>query len=232
MISAIVFDCGDTLLRLDPPREVIFRDAAAELGIVLEPALIGRAYRLVDFAYKLHSSRVSTEEGRSDFYREFNGALCSALGIERSADALHPRLLAAFRARRRWQPFPDAVATLRTFSERVPLFVLANWDARLPTLLAETGLEPYLSGAFASEILGAEKPARACFDAFVTRSGVDPATTIYVGNEYEADVVGARRAGLTPVLVDRDAVFPAADCLRVGSLAELVPLLSPRVAAT
>jgi putative hydrolase of the HAD superfamily len=45
---------------------------------------------------------------------------------------------------------------------------------------------------------------------------------VYVGNEYIADVAGARDAGLTPVLIDRDDRLPAADCLRIRALRELV----------
>jgi FMN phosphatase YigB (HAD superfamily) len=42
-----------------------------------------------------------------------------------------------------------------------------------------------------------------------------------VGDNYFADVVGARRAGLTPVLFDPDEIFPEADCIVIKSFDEL-----------
>ena len=80
----------------------------------------------------------------------------------------------------------------------------------------------------ASAALGAEKPDRACFDAFLTRNALDPIRTLYIGNEYIADVVGAREAGLTPVLIDRNNRLPAADCWRIRELTDLIPPFSKR----
>lgn len=46
-----------------------------------------------------------------------------------------------------------------------------------------------------------------------------------MGNDYEADVVGARGVGMIPILIDRNATVPDADCPRIRSLKELKPLL-------
>jgi FMN phosphatase YigB (HAD superfamily) len=78
----------------------------------------------------------------------------------------------------------------------------------------------------ASAALGAEKPDRACFDAFLARNALDPARTLYIGDEYIADVVGSRGVGMAPVLIDRKNRLPAADCLRIRALTDLIPLFS------
>ncbi len=41
------------------------------------------------------------------------------------------------------------------------------------------------------------------------------------------DVVGARAAGVRPVLLDEAGLYPEADCPRVRSLAELAGHLAP-----
>ena len=87
--QAVVFDCADTLLRLDPPREVIFRDAAAEAGLELQLDDVARAYELVDFAVKIKSSELRSVAVKSEFYRAYNAALCAALGIVQSMGALN-----------------------------------------------------------------------------------------------------------------------------------------------
>lgn len=224
--SAVVFDCADTLLRMNPSRAELFRDAATKVGVVLPLKDIERAYEIVDFAIKMKSSVIGSQEGKKlDFYYTINSALCNVLGIQRSVSVLHPRLLAEFGRRRQWCPFPDVIGTLSQISRWVPLYVLANWDSELPAVLRQTGLERFFHSVLSSEMLGREKPERGCFDEFLCRTSVDPANALYVGNEYLADVVGARNAGLTPVLVDRDGKMPSADCLRIANLAELTAVL-------
>jgi putative hydrolase of the HAD superfamily len=221
--QAVVFDCADTLVHLDPPREVIFRDAAAEAGLDLQLDGIARAYELVDFAVKIKSSELRYAATRSAFYHAYNAALCAALGIRQSLEALNPVLIRRFSERRHWVAFEDAADTLRVIGERVPVHVLANWDDGLDDVVRRAGLREFVHVVAASAALGAEKPDRACFDAFLTRNALVPTRVLYIGNEYIADVIGAREAGMTPVLVDRNNRLPAADCWRIQTLADLIP---------
>lgn len=223
--SAIIFDCADTLLHLAPSRETIFRDAASEFGITLPLQDIERAYDIVDFLIKMKSSKIQSQPEKMDFYYSINSALCDVLGIRQSLSSLHPHLLDAFRRRKKWQPFMDAAETLQYLAKRAPLYVLANWDAELKTVLKNVGLDGFFRDAISSAELGSEKPERACFDAFLARTSLNPLTTLYIGNEYIADVVGARSAGLTPILVDCKGKIQAADCLRVSSLGDLKDVL-------
>jgi FMN phosphatase YigB (HAD superfamily) len=133
--------------------------------------------------------------------------------------------LAEFSRRRRWYPFPDVPDALRQLAVRVPLYVLANWDADLPVVLRNASLDGFFRDALSSEMLGYEKPERACFEAFLSRTSLAPSGTLYVGNEYIADVIGARDAGLTPLLVDRGGKMQSADCIRVSSFTELTTAL-------
>jgi len=220
--AAVVFDCAGTLLHLDPPSEVIFRDAAAELGMELPLPAIAHAYELAEFAMKMKSSELDSDFAKAAFYRAFNKALCSALGIMESAERLHPILTQLFASRRHWVAYDDAAETLRVLGRHMPVHALANWDRGLEDVLRRAGLRDLLGHAAASAELGAEKPSPACFDAFCARIQMDPARIVYVGNEYVADVVGARAAGMIPVLVDRNDRLPAADCLRVRALRDLI----------
>ncbi|OBG93802.1 hypothetical protein A5697_03745 [Mycobacterium sp. E3251] len=219
--QAVIFDCAGTLLRLDPPSEEIFRDSAAELGLDIAMADVARAYEIVNFAIQIKSSELTTKAKREEFYAGFNRSLCAALGIDRSYDRLHPLLLARFATRRHWIAYDDAASALTAVGARIPVHALANWDRHLDHVLVRAGLRRLIVDAASSEQLGAEKPARACFEAFLERNALDASRVVYVGNEYVADVVGARNAGLTPILVDRGNLLPYADCLRVQSLREL-----------
>jgi len=59
---------------------------------------------------------------------------------------------------------------------------------------------------------------------------VRPEQTMYVGDNYFADVIGARNAGLQPVLIDPEGVFDQhaeclGDCHVIRSMPELLGLL-------
>jgi putative hydrolase of the HAD superfamily len=220
---AAVFDCAGTLLRLDPASEEIFRDAASELDLDIDLREIARAYEIVTHAMPIKSSELKTQAKKVAFYAEFNRSLCWVLGIDRSFDRLHPLLLSRFAARRHWVAFDDAVPALNAIRKHTAVHALANWDQHLDRVLERAGLRHLIGDAASSEQLGAEKPARACFEAFLERNALQPAEVVYIGNEYVADVVGARAAGLTPILVDRTNRLPYADCLRVQSLLDLTP---------
>jgi len=212
-IDAVVLDCGDTLLELRPGREAICGEVLSGLGAAFEPERIRLAYRIADALLKQRSSEVDTPEKKAAFYTEFNTLLACVLGIESRAADFDRGLQAAFAAKRHWSAIEGAREALERLGERWPLHVLANWDLRLSEHLERNGMLALLTSALPSQELGAEKPDARAFEAFRARTGVDPARAVYVGNEYVADVVGSRRAGFTPLLLDREGFFGAAtDC--------------------
>ena len=47
-----------------------------------------------------------------------------------------------------------------------------------------------------------------------------------MGDDYYADILGARNAGLVPILIDRRDIFPDADCQVIKEIGELISFLS------
>jgi FMN phosphatase YigB (HAD superfamily) len=52
-------------------------------------------------------------------------------------------------------------------------------------------------------------------------SDSSPKETAYIGDNYYTDVVGARQAGLYPILYDPRNIFPGADCLVISAISDL-----------
>ena len=69
------------------------------------------------------------------------------------------------------------------------------------------------------------KPEPGLFEHALKRAGLAPQEAVYVGDNYFADVVGSRRAGLQPVLFDPDVIFPEADCITIRSFGQLHAVL-------
>jgi putative hydrolase of the HAD superfamily len=57
------------------------------------------------------------------------------------------------------------------------------------------GLQDSFDFQLFSEEVGAMKPAREIFDAALTLCGYKPDEVVYIGDAYESDIVGAKRAG-------------------------------------
>jgi HAD superfamily hydrolase (TIGR01509 family) len=136
----------------------------------------------------------------------------------------HHELRAALRARLR----PHAAETLAELRRRgVATAVLTrNSRASLETVLAATGLAV---DATRTREDGAVKPSPQPVLDLCARLGVEPASTLVVG-DYLFDLEAARRAGAIAVLLrnDRNGAFEAAAAKVVRDLREVLSLVSAR----
>jgi len=105
------------------------------------------------------------------------------------------------------------------------LAIVSNWDASLQSHCDDLGLTPLFDTIVGSQAVGYEKPDPRIFAIALERVQVTATQVLHVGDIYVSDVVGARRAGITPVLLDRHDLQPNADCLRVRTLDQILPLL-------
>jgi putative hydrolase of the HAD superfamily len=118
---------------------------------------------------------------------------------------------------------PPALASLQ--ASGFVLGVVSNRDTAYESELQELGLSPYIQFSLAAGEVGAYKPAAEIFRRAVELSGTEAHQAMYVGDNYFADVVGARDAGLKPVLYDPSDTFPGADCTTIHSFSELTEVV-------
>jgi putative hydrolase of the HAD superfamily len=121
-------------------------------------------------------------------------------------------------------PFDDAAPALRgARAAGIRLVVVSNWDVSLHDVLARTGLAELVDGAISSAECRAAKPDPAPLRRGLAIAGVGAADAWLVGDTPDADVAGARAAGVTPVLLDRAGTLApqAAGARVIRSLAEL-----------
>ncbi len=78
----------------------------------------------------------------------------------------------------------------------------------------------HISGA-----IGCSKPNPEIFRIAPRRTGGAVEETLHVGDLYEADMVGARNAGIRGVLIDIDGHRSDTNCTRIRSLHDLPPLI-------
>ena len=125
-------------------------------------------------------------------------------------------------ARNRIDPFADVPGALAWLARRLPVYALTNGNA----CVHRVGLGEHFSGSFEPAAVGYAKPDPRIFEALVMAAGVDPGSVWHVGDDPEADVVGAQRAGLVSVWMNRtEATWPtqwSAPDVEVRDMDELV----------
>ena len=121
--------------------------------------------------------------------------------------------------------FPDVVPALDAMqASGLRLGVVSNWGWHAPELLQTLELARHFEVMSISARVGYQKPHRAIFEHALELLEVAPEEAIHVGDDPEADVVGARRVGIEPVLIDRHGRIDTP----VGADAETGPVATIR----
>lgn len=106
------------------------------------------------------------------------------------------------------------------------LGVVSNREDPFHEELKELKLDGYFQFALAGGEVNAFKPDVRIFEHALELAGTVAPETIYVGDNYFADILGSSRAGLVPVLFDPAGLFPEADCAVIKSFREFPDLLT------
>jgi len=228
-IRAVFFDVGGTLIYSDLGHLDLLHEALLVIGYkvtrdeVVEANDLAR--RAVARSRRRHPARMDTGTAS----RMWLDHLVAALDLELEPSALERELARAIRMVETHRPEvldPDAHDVLRTLRRRrFRLGIISNWGTDLPEYLTSFGLAQYFEVVIASEAVGTSKPHREIFLRGLSALDAKPREAVHVGDDYWADVVGARSIGINPVLIDRDGEDPHADCLTVARLSDLETLL-------
>jgi HAD superfamily hydrolase (TIGR01509 family) len=95
------------------------------------------------------------------------------------------------------RPPPEVGPILATLAARFPLAVLSNWPlaATVDRFVAEAGWSGFFGAIVVSQRVGAIKPSPAIFAVAAAELGTPGERILHVGDDWWADVVGAKRAG-------------------------------------
>ena len=237
-LRAVFLDIGDTVMRPNPSWEHVYAIAFQEYGVEVEVetlrAALRRAYHHGGFGF---DDRFEASEETS-FTRtmEIDRAALADLGVKPMPESFFRRLSELFMLTSNWHVFPDTAPALASLRARgLVVGAVSNWVWQLPELLHALDLVSHFDFIAASSRIGFEKPHPGIFEWALAQAHVEPDEAIHVGDHLDADVEGARRMGIAPVLIDRRDRFETADLPSgtplIRSLAELIPLVDARLPA-
>lgn len=217
-IKAIIFDLGGTLLNLDYP---FISEQLRRLGYEITEQDFFESVSRVNHKMEeiLLSNPASTDASRWKIYFDW---LCEDLSINLDQDdfilnTLKPR----HASHNLWNyVLPGTIELLESLTHNYRLAMISNSDGRAEQKTIQYGLRPYLEFVIDSHCVGIEKPDPNIFHMAIEKLNLYPGDCIYVGDIYSIDVVGAKSAGLTPILIDK-LYFHRNDCLVIPSLFDL-----------
>lgn len=220
-IDAIFFDAGFTLvfpdfdLTLAPLRVLDVHPTQEQLFAAERHAkhALDAAHSHGDFGVDAH------------YWQTYYARLLEEMKIPHDS-ALLDALAAATRRGINWRTVrPGTGKVLGELQSRYRLGVISNSDGSIGKLLDELGLGQYFASVTDSHICGCEKPAPRIFRAALESLGAVAERSIYVGDLYSVDFVGARNVGMQALLMDAAGVYAGTDHARVASLDEVEPHL-------
>jgi FMN phosphatase YigB (HAD superfamily) len=228
-IKAILFDFDGTLRHHLPTGGEVFTDYVVDsLGLPVTEEDRRRTARWEHYYFanspeiQADSKKYSDEE---DFWFHFAHRRLMALGCP---PVLVPELGSKVSAYMRenykpqvWMPEEIHPIILNLREDGYILGVVSNRDNPYEDEIDEMGMGDYFHFSLAAGEVNSWKPEPGIFQAALELSESTAQETIYIGDNYFADVVGARRAGLRPVLYDPKGIFHDPGCPVIVSFDEL-----------
>ncbi|GAA3390442.1 HAD family hydrolase [Streptomyces roseoviridis] len=225
-IRAVLWDIDDTIFDYASADRAGMRAHLAAEGLLGGYASVEEALLRWKELTELHWRRFEAEGGdfldqRRDRVRDFLGApeLTAA-----EADDWFERYVVHYEAA--WELFPDTLPVLDLLAADYRHGVLSNSSIRnQDRKLRVLGVRDRFEAVVCAAELGVAKPAAAAFHAACAALGLPPEQVAYVGDQPETDALGAARAGLTGIWLDRAGTGGRPGLTRITGLHQLPGVL-------
>ncbi len=210
-------------------RDRIFRRVLSEEGREANLERIHSAYMNAESWWlSAFGDKVMTPEQTNEAYRELDERTFTSLyPNEEHGEAVRVSKL----VRKRWpeleseiplELYPDVEPTLtRLAKDSYFLGLISNAPPDTARVVEVLGLHKYLDSVVISGDVGYTKPHPEIFRMALREAGVKPVDALHVGDFYEADIIGARNAGIRGLLIDREGSQSHLDCPQMRSLGEV-----------
>ncbi len=109
--------------------------------------------------------------------------------------------------------------------------VISNSDGRVEDVLKEVGLRSFMDKVYDSHIVGVDKPDERIFTQVLDELSLSPAESVYIGDMFYIDVVGANGAGIPAIHLDPFNLYDGWKGFRIASVRELPRVLKKNLKA-
>jgi putative hydrolase of the HAD superfamily len=231
MIKAVFFDLYHTLVTYDPPQEELEAGILHELGVDVPPAALrGPIVAADEFIYNEIAQRPLSHRSREEklaLYMQYQETVLREAAVPYDTKLVMGLLGKMQQTQMNLVLFDDVAPTLTELKKRgLIMGLISNIEQDIDETLTRLGLPSWLEIVVTSQDAGANKPQPEIFLEALKRASVQPAEALYIGDQYQVDVVGANGAGMKGILLDRtDHYQRIKDCPRIRNLTEVLGLL-------
>jgi len=224
-IDAVMFDLGGTLIDFVPSKNVVFHKALADNGFNVD---LKDVTRVVASAERKFDEESANLDGLHEdaFWDRFDKYVLDKLSykgdqnkfakyVSKEFDKIVPKTES-------WVEYPDARPLLDKLKQRgFALGIISNATELARRVLDNLDLTRYFDAIIISDEVGVRKPDERIFLLAAKKAESLPNRVLFVGDKLAVDVLGAKRAGMNAMLIDRAGIYSDVDCLRVRSLDDL-----------
>jgi len=211
----IFFDVGNTLLF--PNRARMLAPLASERHPTFAEWQARERRTKREFDQGMQSGKID-----HGFWWMFHSSLLEDLGEDASSrDALLPELVRNTQNSANWdQILPGTCEALKRIGQNFRMAVISNADGKIEQVLSRCGIVGCFESITDSGIIGIEKPRREIFEAALEAMKARAEDSLYIGDVYSVDYVGARDVGMQAMLFDLAGAYGDREVPRVESLAQ------------
>ena len=233
-IDTIIFDLDGTLRHSVPSSDRVQYQFVLQLGVADQPGRQVSGTRWVHY-YWAQSPELLQDidkfgnDLKNGFWTNYSHRYLKSIGLtEKRAAAMAKPLqdLMDQGYKPENQVHADVPETLHNLRESgFTLGLVSNRTRSCHEECESLGLLSYFDFAYVAGEVDLWKPDPRIFDRAFEICGSTPEKTIYIGDNYFADILGAKNAGIQPILLDPTAIFPEAECTVIRSIDELLTVL-------
>lgn len=232
--AAVLLDAGGVFVLPDPER-ILGAFTRAECSVP-RAVLTDAHYR----AATRFGTDLDVEANWNEAWLDYLQTYVEECGVPKDRrEEAHRHLDSEFADAALWvEPVPGSRDGLRALADTgVRLGIISNADGMMGARLAELelcqvgpGIGVEIEFVVDSGNVGAMKPDRRIFEVAIDLLSLEPERIWYIGDMPAIDVVGARRAGMRPILMDPLGLHLHASYERIAALADLAELIAAAAA--
>ena len=223
--AAVLFDVDFTLIHPGPRFQGAGYEATCQrYGVSVDAATfeaaVAGASEFLDSSAELYDQKI---------YLAYTRRIIELMGGEGAGvDRAAREIFDDWNQHHHFSLYDDVAPTLAELRARgVKLGLISNTERCLVSFQSHFSLDGLIGAVVSMSTHGFMKPHPSIFQSALSQLGVQPAEAMMVGDSLVHDVLGARRVGVTGVLLARGGAPPAVpeDVAVIRSLIELPPLL-------
>ena len=231
-IKVIFFDAAGTLFHVKGSVADVYLEYAEKYGVKASSDLKGEINQAFEQAFRDAPSPIfavdrpeKLKQCERLWWFDIVHAVFYRVGMFDGFDTYFEEVYEAFSTGKHWALYPETLSVLQFLkSKGYEIGIVSNFDTRLFSIARDLNIQQYIDSVTISTLVQAAKPAPKIFEYALSQHVIEPEEAIHVGDSVQDDWEGARGAGLTAIIVSRDApLSPSVDTIQ--SLEGLLPFL-------